>query len=78
MIDPIAGLRALIGSPNYASKRWVWEQYDHTVMADTLDILRDLKRIVAHLTSVAHPILEEEGELRSSRLRQGDRPPASG
>jgi phosphoribosylformylglycinamidine synthase len=35
-IDPIDGLRALLASPNYASKRWVWEQYDHTVMADTI------------------------------------------
>jgi phosphoribosylformylglycinamidine synthase subunit PurL len=35
-VDPIAGLRALIGSPSYASKAWVWEQYDSQVMADTL------------------------------------------
>ncbi|MEZ5773048.1 MAG: phosphoribosylformylglycinamidine synthase subunit PurL, partial [Defluviimonas denitrificans] len=35
-IDPIAGLRALIGSPNYAHKGWVWEQYDTQVMADTI------------------------------------------
>jgi phosphate:Na+ symporter len=34
-----------------------------------LDMLRDLKRIIAHLTTVAHPILEETGELRESRLR---------
>lgn len=34
-----------------------------------LDILRDLKRIVAHLTTVAHPLLEEQGLLRDSRLR---------
>jgi phosphate:Na+ symporter len=33
-----------------------------------LDILRDLKRINAHLVSVAHPILEAAGELRGSRL----------
>ncbi|HEY8384539.1 MAG TPA: Na/Pi cotransporter family protein [Microvirga sp.] len=33
-----------------------------------LDILRDLKRIAAHLTSVAHPILEAHGVLRTSRL----------
>ena len=33
-----------------------------------LDILRDLKRIHSHLTSVAYPILESEGELRRSRL----------
>ena len=34
-IDPIDGLRALISSPNYASKQWVYEQYDSTVMADS-------------------------------------------
>ncbi|WP_089898303.1 phosphoribosylformylglycinamidine synthase subunit PurL [Loktanella fryxellensis] len=37
-IDPIAGLRSLIGSPNYASKAWVHEQYDAQVMGDTLRI----------------------------------------
>ncbi|MEL6509423.1 MAG: phosphoribosylformylglycinamidine synthase subunit PurL [Pseudomonadota bacterium] len=34
-IDPIDGLKALIASPNYAAKQWVYEQYDHMVMADT-------------------------------------------
>lgn len=34
-IDAIDGLRALIGSPNYAAKQWVYEQYDTMVMADT-------------------------------------------
>ncbi|KKB86658.1 sodium:phosphate symporter [Devosia limi DSM 17137] len=34
-----------------------------------LDTLRDLKRINAHLASVAYPILESVGELRESRLR---------
>jgi phosphoribosylformylglycinamidine synthase len=34
-IDPIDGLKALIGSPNYASKQWVYEQYDTMVMADS-------------------------------------------
>ncbi len=34
-----------------------------------LDVLRDLKRIHSHLSSVAYPILEEAGELRSTRLR---------
>jgi phosphate:Na+ symporter len=37
-----------------------------------LDILRDLKRIAAHLTSVAHPILEANGALRTSRLVADD------
>ena len=35
-IDPIEGLISLIGSPNYARKQWVWEQYDSQVMADTV------------------------------------------
>jgi phosphate:Na+ symporter len=34
-----------------------------------LDILRDLKRINAHIVSVAHPILDESGLLVESRLR---------
>ncbi|WP_246132798.1 PhoU domain-containing protein [Devosia ginsengisoli] len=34
-----------------------------------LDLLRDLKRINAHLASVAYPILETKGELDESRLR---------
>ncbi|MTH33957.1 phosphoribosylformylglycinamidine synthase subunit PurL [Paracoccus limosus] len=35
-IQPIAGLKALIGSPCYAHKSWVWEQYDTQVGADTV------------------------------------------
>lgn len=35
-----------------------------------LDIVRDLKRINSHLTSVAYPILDEAGELRPSRLKE--------
>lgn len=34
-----------------------------------LDILRDLKRINAHVAAVAHPILDQVGELRESRLK---------
>ena len=34
-----------------------------------LDIIRDLKRINSHLTSVSYPILEAAGELRESRLK---------
>ncbi len=29
-------LRTLLGSPDLCSRRWVWEQYDHMVMADTV------------------------------------------
>ncbi|MEM9717304.1 MAG: AIR synthase related protein, partial [Pseudomonadota bacterium] len=36
-IDPIDALKTIIGSPNYGSRHWVFEQYDTTVMADTLE-----------------------------------------
>ncbi|MFY0691826.1 MAG: phosphoribosylformylglycinamidine synthase subunit PurL [Paracoccaceae bacterium] len=35
-VDPVDALRALISSPNYARKQWVWQQYDSQVMADTV------------------------------------------
>ncbi len=35
-IGAMDGLRALIGSPNYAGKAWVYEQYDSMVGADTV------------------------------------------
>jgi phosphoribosylformylglycinamidine synthase len=35
-VDPIDGLRALLSSPNYAGKQWVYEQYDSQVMGDTM------------------------------------------
>ena len=31
-----AAVLALMSCPDMASKRWIWEQYDHHVMADTL------------------------------------------
>ena len=37
-VDPIEGLKALISAPNYASKAWVYEQYDTQVMADTVRV----------------------------------------
>ena len=35
-IGPVEALKALIGSPNYSAKNWVFEQYDTQVMADTV------------------------------------------
>jgi phosphate:Na+ symporter len=35
-----------------------------------LDIVRDLKRVNAHLAAAAYPVLEGRGELLSSRLKQ--------
>jgi len=43
--------------------------YDSRLSALQLDVLRDLKRINSHLTSVAYPILEDAGQLRN-RLRR--------
>jgi phosphoribosylformylglycinamidine synthase subunit PurL len=34
--DPIAALKTLIACPDLASKRWIWEQYDHLVMGRTV------------------------------------------
>ena len=34
--DPLGCLKQLIGSPALASKRWIWEQYDHLVMGNTV------------------------------------------
>jgi phosphate:Na+ symporter len=33
-----------------------------------LDLIRDLKRIEAHLAQTAHPLLERSGELKTTRL----------
>jgi phosphoribosylformylglycinamidine synthase subunit PurL len=34
--DIAATLHHLIGTPDLCSRRWIWEQYDHMVMADTI------------------------------------------
>lgn len=37
-----------------------------------IDVIRDLKRINSHVTSVAYPLLEQTGALRASRLKSAD------
>jgi phosphoribosylformylglycinamidine synthase len=32
----LGALKTMIGSPHLCSRRWIWEQYDHTVMGDTI------------------------------------------
>jgi phosphoribosylformylglycinamidine synthase len=34
--DIMESLKALLGTADLCSKRWIWEQYDHMVMADTV------------------------------------------
>jgi phosphoribosylformylglycinamidine synthase len=36
-VDWTAAVLQVVGCPDMASKRWIWEQYDRHVMADTLD-----------------------------------------
>jgi phosphoribosylformylglycinamidine synthase subunit PurL len=33
---PLESLKKLLATPDLASKRWIWEQYDHMVMGDTV------------------------------------------
>jgi len=33
---PLAALKRLLACPDLASKRWIWEQYDHMVLCDTV------------------------------------------
>jgi phosphoribosylformylglycinamidine synthase len=35
-VDWRKALTTLMGCPDLVSRRWIWEQYDHTVMADTI------------------------------------------
>ncbi|GAA5069415.1 phosphoribosylformylglycinamidine synthase subunit PurL [Roseibacterium beibuensis] len=35
-VDAIDALKILLGSPNYCSRSWIYQQYDHMVMADTV------------------------------------------
>ena len=34
--DPLQSLKRLLGTPDLASKRWIWEQYDHLVQGNTV------------------------------------------
>src|SRR5438309_2924966 len=34
--DPLECLQQLVAAPALASKRWIWEQYDHLVMGNTI------------------------------------------
>jgi len=35
-VDPMSALKKLLACPDLASKRWIWEQYDHLVMGHTV------------------------------------------
>ncbi|MGI6245042.1 MAG: phosphoribosylformylglycinamidine synthase subunit PurL [Pseudochelatococcus sp.] len=37
-VSSLEALRRLIGAPDLASKRWVWEQYDHLILGNTVQV----------------------------------------
>ena len=51
--DPGADLRAMLASPALASRRWIWEQYDSQVGADTLQTGGDAGVVRVHGTKKA-------------------------
>ncbi len=63
-LNIIESLKKILASPNNSDKSWVWEQYDHTVMGDTVQkpggdagvvrIHRKNKGIAVTLDSSAH------------------------
>ena len=36
-LSPGEALKRLVGSPELSSKRWVWEQYDHLILGNTVE-----------------------------------------
>ena len=51
--DVAANLLTLMASPNLASRRWIWEQYDSQVMGDTLQTGGDAGVVRVHGTKKA-------------------------
>ena len=52
-IDPGADLLTLLATPNLSSRRWIAEQYDSQVMADTLQTGGDAAVVRVHGTGKA-------------------------
>ncbi len=51
--DVAADLKTLMGCPDIASRRWIWEQYDSQVGADTVQIGGDAALVRIHGTNRA-------------------------
>ena len=35
-VNPVSAILKILNSPNGSSRKWIWEQYDHMVMGDTV------------------------------------------
>src|SRR3546814_4662661 len=51
--DVAADLKQLMGTPDIASRRWIWEQYDSQVGADTVQTGGDAALVRIHGTDRA-------------------------
>src|SRR3546814_1925867 len=51
--DVAADLKTLMGTPDIASRRWIWEQYDSQVGADTVQTGGDAALVRIHGTDRA-------------------------
>src|SRR3546814_3469348 len=51
--DVAADLKVLMGTPDIASRRWIWEQYDSQVGADTVQTGGDAALVRIHGTGRA-------------------------
>ena len=64
-------LEKLIGTPELCSKRWVWEQYDHVILGNTVQrpggdaaVVRINDGPFRHFIGVVEEINEERGRLK--------------
>jgi phosphate:Na+ symporter len=71
LVDAKVDVRRIEARSSKAHIQRVRERIPASVQTSSmhLDLLRDLKRITAHLAAVAYPILEKKGQLDESRLR---------
>lgn len=72
MLESKEELRSKDQAATHAHMERIGEGIPETIATSSLhlDIIRDYRRINSYVTSVSYPILEETGELRSSRLRK--------
>ena len=68
---PGEALVALMGSPNVASKRWVFEQYDHEVRTNTVAGPGPTDAAVVRLKGAAPPAGDGEGGARPAGAVRG-------
>ncbi|MDE0956776.1 MAG: hypothetical protein OSA07_09940, partial [Pseudomonadales bacterium] len=81
MSEDVSSARGLIQAKhefNTNHQKYLDGQQQRTMQADKAspvahalftDLMRDIKRLHSHFTAIAYPVLNREGELRTSRWR---------